>query len=341
MDEHKKDSSSAEKTEGKSEKHDFKPVEHKEFHSDHDSEHSHKKETTLTDKFRENPWMVSTIVLGIVAVILLLSSFSGGFTGAAVGVANQDDVTQRVINFLNTQVPEGVQHISTELEGGLYKITVDYQGTQVPVYVTADGESLVQGVTPFDIVEQAQNASQNQEPIEVSVDDDPVKGNPSAQITIVEFSDFECPFCGKFYAETYDQIITAYVNTGKANLVFRDFPLSSIHPNAQKASEAAQCAFEQGKFWEMHDKLFENQQALEIEDLKQYAKDLKLNTVKFNDCLDSGKYEEEVANDVSEGASYGVTGTPAFFINGKLIAGAYPLEEFQKIIDEELAKASA
>lgn len=307
-----------------------------------EAETSLKERSSVTDKVRENPWILATFVLGIVALLLIITSFSGGMTGGAIGVADKDVVTQKVMNFLNAQVGEGnVKYVSTNLKNGLYEVLVNYQGTEVPVYVTADGTNLVQGVLPIDTALDSINSatpSPSNEPIQVSVDDDPIKGNKAAPVTIVEFSDFECPFCGKFYTETYKQIIDTYVTTGKASLVFRDFPLSSIHPDAEKAAEAAECANEQGKFWEMHNKLFENQQALSVDNLKQYAKDLKLNTVKFNDCLDTGKYEAEVAKDTKEAASYGVTGTPAFFINGRLIAGAYPFSEFKKIIDEELAK---
>ncbi|MBI3623973.1 DsbA family protein [Candidatus Pacearchaeota archaeon] len=312
---------------------------------------------SVTDKVRENPWILSTLVLGVVALILIISSFSGGITGGAVGVANKDVVTQKVMSFLNAQVGAGnVQYVKTSLKDGIYEIDVNYQGTQVPVYITADGVNLIQGLVPIDA---ALNASQNStQPagngnavVQVSVDDDPVKGNKAAPVTIVEFSDFECPYCGKFYKDTYNQIVTQYVNTGKANIVFRDFPLSDIHPYAEKAAEAAGCAYEQGKFWEYHNKLFENQADLTstyqskgisgvTDSLKQYAKDLKLNTAKFDECLDSGKRADEIKKDVADGSGYGVTGTPAFFINGKLIAGAYPFSEFQKIIDAELTKKS-
>ena len=300
--------------------------------------------SSVTDKIRENPWILSTFVLGVVALVLLISSFSGGdnITGAAV--ASQEDVTQKVLDFLDTQVGEGnVEYVSTNVKNGLYEIIVTYQGTQVPVYTTLDGENLVQGVVPIKtLLESADNAA-SPAPVEIidaSADDDPVKGNKVAPVEIIEFSDFQCPFCGKFYSETYNQVIDAYVKTGKASLVFRDFPLSNIHPYAQKAAEASECADEQGKFWEYHNKLFENQEALSVDNLKQYAKDLKLNTAKFNECLDSGAMADEVQKDLDEGSSYGVTGTPAFFINGRLIAGAYPFSEFQKIIEEELAKKS-
>lgn len=298
---------------------------------------------TLTDKFRENPWVLSTLILGVVTLVLLIGNFSGGITGGAIGVAPQNDIQQKVIDFVRSQTGETVTVVSSEMKNGLYEVVVSYQGQNVPIYVTSDGKALVQGVATFEELDQI---AQQQEGIgssvvEVSSDDDAVKGNANAKVTIVEFSDFECPFCGKFYEETYPLILKNYVDTGKVKIVFRDFPLTSIHPNAQKAAEATECAAEQGKFWEMHDKLFENQDSLSVDDLKKYAADLKLNTATFNSCLDSGKMTAEVEKDAQEGMSYGVTGTPAFFINGRLVSGAQEFSAFEAIIDEELAKASA
>ena len=125
----------------------------------------------------------------------------------------------------------------------------------------------------------------------------------------------------------------------KIRLVFRDFPLP-FHDNAHIASEAAQCAHEQGKFWDYHDKLFENQRALEPDNLKQYAADLELDTTAFNTCLDSREFKADVEQDHQDGQQYGVSGTPAFFINGRFISGAQPFEAFARIIDEELELAS-
>lgn len=171
----------------------------------------------------------------------------------------------------------------------------------------------------------------------VSVDDDPVKGSENAPVTIIEFSDFECPYCGKFYRQALQKIEENYIQTGKVKLVYRDFPLTNIHDNAQKAAEAAECADDQGKFWKYHDKLFENQNSFGVSSLKQYAKDLGLDTQKFNDCLDSDKYKQEVQDDLQDGRQAGVTGTPAFFINGKMLRGAQPYSEFKQIIEQELA----
>ncbi|MBU0958323.1 MAG: DsbA family protein [Nanoarchaeota archaeon] len=171
---------------------------------------------------------------------------------------------------------------------------------------------------------------------QVEIGDDAVKGESDAPVTIIEFSDYECPFCGRFYTETLPQIRARYIDTGKVKYVFRDFPLS-FHPNAQKAAEAAECAGEQGKYFEMHDKLFDNQQALDVNSLKNYASQIDLDMGEFNSCLDSGKMAEEISKDLRDGQAAGVQGTPAFFINGRLVSGAQPFAAFQQAIEAELA----
>ena len=170
-----------------------------------------------------------------------------------------------------------------------------------------------------------------------STDDDAIMGSEDAPVTMIEFSDFECYYCGKFYTETLPQLKTNYIDTGKVRFVYRDYPLA-MHQNAQKAAEAAECAGEQGKFWEYHNKLLENQNALDNESLKQYAKDLGLNEAQFNTCLDSGEMTSEVQKDFSDGASYGVTGTPTFFINDQKLVGAKPYSSFESAIEAELNK---
>jgi len=159
---------------------------------------------------------------------------------------------------------------------------------------------------------------------------DHVSGDFNAPITLVEFSDFECPFCARHYP-TMKQILSNY--QGKVRLVYKHYPLS-FHPNAQKAAESSECADEQGKFWEYHDKIFENQASgLNVDKFKQWAVELKLNAKKFNDCLDTGKYAAKVQADFQEGVQKGVNGTPATFINGQLVSGAMPYESFKQIID--------
>jgi protein-disulfide isomerase len=160
----------------------------------------------------------------------------------------------------------------------------------------------------------------------------PSRGDPKAPVTIVEFSDFECPFCVRA-EETVKKVLAAY--PGKVRLVYRDYPLPS-HGRAQKASEAALCAGDQNKYWEMHEKLFANTRALEVGQLKQYAKDLGLTTDAFDKCLDSGEKAKLVEESKQAGEAAGVNGTPAFFINGRGLSGAQPFEKFKEIIDQEL-----
>ncbi len=170
------------------------------------------------------------------------------------------------------------------------------------------------------------------------IDDDTIKGSADAPVTIIEWSDFECPFCARFYEQTLGQIIEDYIETGKVKFVYRDFPLNSIHPNAQKAAEAAECADEQGKFWEMHDMLFEKGVSGGVASFKQYAEDLGLDTAEFNDCLGSGKMALEVAKDMRDGQAMGIGGTPGFIINENLVTGAQPFSVFKQVIEGELAK---
>ncbi len=172
--------------------------------------------------------------------------------------------------------------------------------------------------------------------MEKLVDDDAVLGDDDAPITIVEFSDFECPFCGRFHTSTWPELKSKYVDTGKVKFVYRDFPLS-FHPQAQKAAEAAECAGEQDKYWEMHELLFSQGVQGGVTSFKQFASQIGLNTGKFNDCLDSGKMVSEIRKDMADGAAVGVQGTPAFYVNGVEVSGAQPFQVFQQIIDGQLA----
>jgi len=164
-----------------------------------------------------------------------------------------------------------------------------------------------------------------------------VRGNKDAKVTIVEFSDFQCPYCARHATETFPQIDKTYIQTGKVRYIFRHFPLP-FHEFAQKASEAAMCAGDQGKFWEMHDKIFADQTKMAVEDLQKYASGLGLKIGDFNACLSSDKYKKVVTDDISLGTEAGVSGTPAFFINGTFLSGAQPFANFQQIIEGELAK---
>lgn len=180
--------------------------------------------------------------------------------------------------------------------------------------------------------------------IAVSADDDAYLGDKDAPVVMIEFSDLQCPFCRSFWRDTLPLIKSEYIDTGKVRFVYRDFPLS-FHPGAMPAAQAVECAEEQSKFWEMHDKIFIEQDKqgsgtiqFGVGDLKKWAGEINLNAGKFNSCLDSQKYAEEVNNDAKDGQAAGVTGTPGFFINGRLVVGAQPFSVFKSVIDEELKK---
>ena len=185
-------------------------------------------------------------------------------------------------------------------------------------------------------------------PVKISADNDPIIGNPDAPITIIEFSDFQCPFCARFYTQTLPLIHEEYIEPGKVKLVFRDYPIQSIHPNAVPSAVASECANEQGKFKEMHDMLFEKQNewsgqetadALSL--FSQYATKIQLEQERFDSCLTNGKYIEEIKKDLDDGRDYGVSGTPGFFVGNDQIGyvelkGAQPFDSFKKVIDAQL-----
>lgn len=166
----------------------------------------------------------------------------------------------------------------------------------------------------------------------VAAADSPAKGPMNAPIELIEFSDFQCPFCQRAHP-TVAQVLNTYGD--KIRFVYRNYPLPN-HPNARPAAEAAQCANEQGKFWPYHDRLFANPTKLADSDLKQAAAELGLDSGRFNACFDSHRFKEVVETDIKEGNEAGVNGTPAFFINGRLVSGAQPFDAFKRIIDDEL-----
>jgi protein-disulfide isomerase len=171
---------------------------------------------------------------------------------------------------------------------------------------------------------------------DVAVNGAPFKGSERAPVTIVKFEDFQCPYC-KTVQTTYQALLKRY--DGKVRLVHKDLPLDAIHPQARQAAEAARCAGEQGKFWEYHDALYANSPKAAVEELKAYAKEVGINATSFEQCFTSGKYKGLVQRDLSEAAQLGLTGTPTFFINGREMSGAQPVEAFAAVIDEELNQA--
>jgi protein-disulfide isomerase len=173
---------------------------------------------------------------------------------------------------------------------------------------------------------------------DVQVGEAPIAGGQNAKVTIIEFSDFQCPFC-KIAAETVGELKTKYGN--KVKLAFRHFPLN-IHPQARPTSEASMCVNEQSvaKFWKFHDLAFQNQKALDAASLEKYAKEVGANVEKFKECMSSKKFAKAVQDDMAYGEKLGLKSTPTFFINGRLVSGALPLDKFSEIVDEELSSSN-
>lgn len=182
----------------------------------------------------------------------------------------------------------------------------------------------------------------------LSVGDGPFKGDKNAKLTLIEFSDYQCPFCAQHFRETLPQIERDYIKTGKVKYVFRDFPIVSIHREAFKAAEAARCADDEGKYWEMHDRLFTSQSALGFKDLSLHAQAIGLDSEKFDRCLIPGKYASKIQKDIAEGLKAGVKGTPTFFLgitdpndtkvkSLRVIRGAEPYTVFNEAIDKLLS----
>ncbi len=193
--------------------------------------------------------------------------------------------------------------------------------------------------------EPRQNVPAASGPVRASIADAPARGRAEAPVTLVEFSDYQCPFCQRFFTTTLPILMKEYVDTGKVRYVFRDFPLDQLHPQARKAAEASHCAGEQGKYWEMHEVIFRNQRALAGPQLAEHAIAVGVEKTKFDECLASGRYAARVARGLTDGAAVGVRGTPTFvvgrtkpgdFVEGTAIRGAHPLDAFRRIIDQTL-----
>lgn len=168
----------------------------------------------------------------------------------------------------------------------------------------------------------------------------PVNGDKNAKVTVIEFSDFECPFCGKFFTDTYPSLKKDYIDTGKVKFYFRHYPLP-FHTKAVPLANLAECANDQGEFWKMHDKIFENNSTvptLTDADFKQWAVDLGMDATTFNNCYDAKTHQKEIDKDSADGQVSGVSGTPTFYINGKQLVGAQPYASFKPLIDAALAK---
>ena len=255
--------------------------------------------------------------------------------GTAAAQFTEAEVVRRLKPVTDGQVAAFFQENQAQMQGR----GIDVMGPAIRRYIedqqrTAAYEAMVADLRkagpPVRVVLDAPRYT-----VDVAADD-PALGPANAAVTLVEFSDFQCPFCARVMP-TLKRVKEAYGD--RVRIVWKDFPLTSIHPQAFKAAEAGQCAREQGKFWDLHDRLFANQQALEPESLKKYAADAGLDAAKFNACLDTAKYGDRVQEQMGVGTSLGVGSTPTVFVNGRLISGAQPYEVFTSVIDEELQRA--
>ena len=177
----------------------------------------------------------------------------------------------------------------------------------------------------------------------VPIDDRRILGDKNAKVTIIEFADYQCAFCRRFWKETLPRLKQQYIDTGKVRLVYWDFTWA-VHPEAVISAIAAECAGDQGKYWEYHDKLFREQDKrgsdvvrFKAKDLKRWAAEIGLEATSFDECLDSAGHKDKVIATQAYGAEVGVDGTPAFFINGRRLIGAHPFAVFQSVIEEELS----
>jgi protein-disulfide isomerase len=217
-----------------------------------------------------------------------------------------------------------------------------FQVFQTAISMAEEGrlaEAFIQQARPDNSNAEATAAALAAQPVDVPLGDAPIKGNPDAPVTIVEYSDYQCPFCQRHFQDTMPEL-ESYIDAGQVRYVFKDFPIHSIHPQAQRAHESARCAREldgETAFWEMHDLLFANQNEWagagnHVNIFKGLASEAGLDQERFDACLDSGRYAEAVNADLAEGQQLGVAGTPAFFINGQRVSGAQPFAVFQQII---------
>ena len=310
-----------------------------------------------TEKIRRNPWVISTFVFVVLSLVLMWNNYAG----SGFGNISSEKASEILETFLSDSSGTQITVKNIVLENGLYKASVDYQGNEIALYMTKDGNYLIQDLIPLT------NTNDDGENIgglvSASEDDDAVLGDENAPVTIIEFSDYQCPFCRKFWTETYPELKSQYVDTGKAKIIFRDLPLDTncnsnlgnqLHPMACKSAEAAECVREKAGdsgYWKFHDKMFSEQNILDSgsaigsvtktvtytdDDLKKWAKDLGY---EISSCLDSGKYKSEIMKDISDAGLAGGSGTPYFVIKksgeekGTALSGAQPLSAFKSVID--------
>lgn len=316
-----------------------------------------KEESKAVKELKKNPWIAATFVFAIIALILLFVAFRSSGGGASV---SKDVIGPKAVDFINTQLLQGQGTVTLDSvaeKAGLYEVTVDYQSKKIPVYFTKDGEYYVSTmILPLNTTISTGNSTTPTTPsgpVDIPIGDSPVIGNKNANVTIVEFSDFSCPYCGATSGETANMvaymksndpswqpavpgIMKDYVNTGKAMFVYK---YSIGHTGAKPATLVAFCLNDQNLFWKFHDKVYVNQTAVEnLDAMKVLAKSLGADMTKLQSCLDSKKYDSKLTDDEALGQSIGIGGTPAIYANGVKVAnGAESYTSVKAAIDNVFA----
>jgi protein-disulfide isomerase len=279
-----------------------------------------------------------------VAVLLVLAAGCGG-TGPEAPAASDADISKRVVDyFQKTVTTPGLTFKVTKMEDaevpgwrkGNLEVALADQTQNVAFYVSRDGRHLFRGDAVDLTVDPLQQVISK-----ISLEGQPERGPKDAAVTIVEYSDFQCPFCARAYTTIETQILKEYGD--KVRFVFKNFPLSSIHPWAEDGAVASECAFQQGndQFWAVYNGLFSKQGEITKENVREKASEIAtssgLDAERFKECLEGKKSLEAVKADESEAAALGVNSTPTFFINGRRLSGAQTYESFKQLIDQELA----
>lgn len=257
--------------------------------------------------------------------------------GTSVPALLDTEVTSKVPLVTEKEVEDFYQANRTQFSGNEAEIRKNLRASFQEQKLTAQRARFLQSLrSQATIVDRLQPSPMLR--LNVSGSGAAIRGPADASVTLVEFSDFHCPFC-KRVQPTLAELLKTYPE--KVKLVYRDLPLDGLHPQARGAAEAARCAQDQGKFWEYHDVLFDQAPKASVEDLKRYARKVGLDAEKFDSCLFQSTHRDAVQRDIDEAITLGLTGTPAFFINGRFLNGAQPLEKFVQIIDDELARAES
>lgn len=292
---------------------------------------------------------VLAIIFMVGVVIVIAYAFSqmwpfeqpvGGlvpYTGEAL---TENDAEARLNWVLNdVLLPEGTNAVieSFEEESGLWRGDVLIDNQALLVHMSIDGKYLFPqaiDILQIELEDDPTTIEPVPPPSDVEINLEGVRGlgDPNAPVVMVEWSDFRCPFCQRFWQETLPSIKEAYVDTGQVYFVYKDFPVVG----GENEAHAAWCAYEQDAFWEYHDVLFENLQQGSMANFLTWAEELGLDRDAFEECMQTGRYEDNVIEEAREGQMFGVTGTPGFYINGELLAGAQPFEAFQAVIEEHL-----